>query len=201
MINLEVIKKFNPCEDRLDNYVSFYGDKSFTPRQFMGLKNITHADKLWAALRLLPKDKVRAIAADIAESVLHIYEEKYPNDARPREVIAAARAYARGEITEEQINERRKSAYTAAYDAAYDFAAAAYSAAYAAAYAADAADAAYAAYAAGTYYAADAAYAAAYSAAAYSADATAATYAATYAAGKQKQEKLIRTIILKYWKE
>jgi hypothetical protein len=91
MITLETIKALKPCKDRLDNYVKHYSEKSFTHGQFMGLKNITPEDKIWAALRLMPQAKLRFAAADIAESVLDIYEAKYPNDNRPRLAIEAAR--------------------------------------------------------------------------------------------------------------
>src|SRR3990167_6808737 len=40
----------------------------------------------------------RLFAADCAERVLPLFERECPNDMRPREAIAAARAYARGEI-------------------------------------------------------------------------------------------------------
>ena len=40
----------------------------------------------------------RLFAADCAERVLPIFEERYPNDDRPRKAIEAARLYARGEI-------------------------------------------------------------------------------------------------------
>ena len=97
---------------------------------------------------------------DCAELSLHIFEEKYPDDKRPRMALDVTRKWANGEATD---NELKKAADAA--DAAY----AAY-AAYAAAYAAHAAHAAYAAA-----YAAHAAYAAAHAAyaayAAYAADA------------------------------
>jgi hypothetical protein len=38
-------------------------------------------------------------AADCAQHVLHLFEEKQPNDDRPRRAIESARAWARGEIT------------------------------------------------------------------------------------------------------
>jgi hypothetical protein len=91
MITLETIKALKPCKDRLDNYVKHYSEKSFTHGQFMGLKNITPEDKIWVALRLIPQAKLRFAAADIAESVLDIYEAKYPNDNKPRLAIEAAR--------------------------------------------------------------------------------------------------------------
>lgn len=166
MINLKFIKKLKPCQDRLDNYLKFYSDKEFTPRQFMGLKNITQEDKLWVAFRSLPEKTVRIIAGEIAMTVLHIYEEKYPEDFRPRKAIEFA---LKGESNINAAN----AAANAAADADY---AAAKSAAYAAADA--------------VYYSTYAAYAA--------------THAAANAAKANPgldQEKLIRTIILKYWKE
>jgi hypothetical protein len=38
-------------------------------------------------------------AADCAQHVLHLFEEIQPNDDRPRQAIASARAWTRGEIT------------------------------------------------------------------------------------------------------
>lgn len=73
LITNEVIESLNPCPGRYDNYLKFYKDKSHTIKQFMGLKNITHADKVWVALRLMDKSKICFIGADIAESVLPIF--------------------------------------------------------------------------------------------------------------------------------
>ena len=99
-INKDVIKNLNPCHDRYKNYLKYYGDKEFTPRQFMGLKNLTHRDKVWVAFRLLSEKESRLAAADIAESVIHIFEEKYPNDNRPRLAIQASRDLVHGRITD-----------------------------------------------------------------------------------------------------
>jgi len=71
-----------------------------------------------------------------AESVLHIYENQYPDDNRPRKAIEAAQNYLK-----KPSNAAAKAAYEAyeAYEAAYA-AYAAYAAANAAAYAAKAAN-------------------------------------------------------------
>jgi len=175
MITNKVIADLNPCSNRHENYLNFYKNKSYSKRQFMGLKNITHEDKLWVVFRLLSKENIQLAAADIAESVLHIFESKYPNDNRPRLAIEAAR--------NTKMNSQEK----------VDAARCAADAAYAANTARCAADAAYAAAnAAYAWSAADAAYAAANAAYAWS---------AANASNKLKQEKLIRTILLKYWKE
>jgi hypothetical protein len=49
-------------------------------------------------------------AADCAARVLPYFEGKYPDDRRPREAIAAGRAWVRGEIT---LSEARAAAYAA----------------------------------------------------------------------------------------
>src|SRR3990167_5257178 len=61
----------------------------------------------------------RLFAADCAEHVLPLYEKRYPDDAGPREAIAAARRFARGEITEAEMRVKRNAAADAAADAAY----------------------------------------------------------------------------------
>jgi hypothetical protein len=194
MITLETIKALKPCKDRLDNYVKHYSERSFTHGQFMGLKNITPEDKIWVALRLIPQAKLRFAAADIAESVLDIYEAKYPNDNRPRLAIEAAR---NGSADDAHAAAAHDAAYAAAAHDAAHAAYAAFAAAHAA-YAARAARAARAAYAARAARAARAAYAARAARAAH--DAYAAAAAARACGAKPNHEKVIRKIILRYWK-
>lgn len=60
--------------------------------------------------------KLASWAADCAEHVLHLFNDKYPDDKRPQIAIEKARAWARNEITMKQA---REAAY-AAHDAARD---------------------------------------------------------------------------------
>jgi hypothetical protein len=137
LITKGYLKSLSPCEDRYKHYLTHYKDFEGTLEDFLDLPELTHKDKKWVFVRSIDKDKLRLVAADFAERVLYIYEDKYPNDARPRKAIEAARSG----------DKDARAAYAAyAAAAAADAADAAY-AAYAAAYAADA-DAAYAAYAA-----------------------------------------------------
>ena len=151
-------------------------------------------DKFWfVCKKLATKEQSRLIAIGVAEIVLELYENKYPNNKAPREAIQAAKDYLNGTINLQELGAKRLAAAVAADAAAV--AAAAY-------YAADAA-AAYAAYYA-AYYAADAAYYAAYYAAAdaaaayaaYYATYAAAYYAATYAADGGKDYKNLLLIFL-----
>jgi hypothetical protein len=174
IINKEVISKLDPCKDRFKNFIKFYGNKDFSIKQFMGLKNITHKDKLWVAFRLLPKDKIALVAADIAELVLNIYERQYPNDLRPRKAIEAARSGGAGCDSVANSYYAANSAY-----AAY------------AAYADNAANVAYASYVAYVASIANVANVASY---AYSV----AFFAASAASNKNAMEKKQRTILIRY---
>ena len=60
----------------------------------------------------------RLFAADCAESVLYLFEQERPNDARPRDAIKTARAFAHGNATREELAAARDAARDAAWDAA-----------------------------------------------------------------------------------
>ena len=57
-------------------------------------------------------------AADCAERVLPLFEDKYPDDTRPRAAITAARQWARGEIDTAAWACASAAAWDAAWDAA-----------------------------------------------------------------------------------
>ena len=92
------------------------------------------------------------MAADFAQEALPTWKKYYPNDNRPAKAIQAARDFANGLITKEQLNIARAAAYAASNAASYASAAASAAAAsYVASAAASAAYyvASYASYAAG----------------------------------------------------
>jgi hypothetical protein len=90
---------------------------------------------LWTLRKADAMDKAGYVQAAIlcAEEVLHIYENRYPEDMRPRYAIKAAIAYVK------EPTEVNRKAADAAFDAAAYAADADAAAAYAAAYAASAA--------------------------------------------------------------
>src|SRR5690606_40470249 len=79
-------------------------------------------DAVWSLNVLAYKERC-LFQADVAESVLHIFEAKYPDDSRPRKAIKAIRDYHAGLISRNELD--AYAAY-AAYDAAYAYAAYAY---------------------------------------------------------------------------
>jgi immunity protein 5 of polymorphic toxin system len=156
---------------------------------------------LWLCGRMVGKkgwptrEEIVLVSCDIAETVLPLFEKKYPEDKRPREAIEVARAWA----TCPKSDKKKAAAYAAAAYAAADAyaAAAAYAAGYAAApYAAAAAAYAAAAYAA--YAAADAdAAAAAYVAAAAYAAAAAYVAAAAYISNRTAKLREFADVVRK----
>jgi len=107
------------------------------------LKNNGIEDTFWV-LRTQEEKTVMPILADVAESVLYIYEEKYPNDSRVRDCIQGIRDYCNDKITKEELFKLRNAAadaYSAAAADAYSVYSAAFSvySAYSAYAAADAA--------------------------------------------------------------
>lgn len=107
-ITLASLRKNNACESGYNTLANALGpdcpdDK---PINLLSCLDSNPVDDVIWALRatLEPCDVVaRLLAADFAESVLHIYESAYANDRRPREAIEAARAFARGEIDSEAL--------------------------------------------------------------------------------------------------
>jgi len=204
---LTILRKHNACER---GYKTL---KASLPQDHAADAPITLAhilksngigDALWA-LRTTVEPTGRNVAQEIAiraaERALPIFEKHRPDDNRVRECIAATRAFLCGEISHDDLLQKRRAAHAAADAAhaanAYAAASAAYAAyAYAAAYAAYAADAAHAANAYAASYAA-------YAAAAYAAYAYAASYAAYaadahadyYAASKAEREAQARDLL------
>lgn len=177
IINKDVISGFNPCSDRFNNYLEHYSDFNGSFDEFIDLSNITHDDKIWVAKRALNRNQLVHFGLLCAESVLNIFEAKYPEDKRVRECIEYLMTIKDfSNLTEEQKDEIRKHRYAtyAAYSETYS---ATDAASYAASSAVDAVDAVDAGDS--TYSAIDAASAAA-----------AATEASAADAARKKQQEL-----------
>lgn len=163
-INKEVLKSFNPCVDRWRNYLEHYSEFQGSFDEFIDLDKISYEDKIWIGRRVLDKNQLCHFGLLCAESVLSIFENKYPEDKRVgdciRHLVRIKNFSDLIQAQREEIWKHRNAAYAAAAYAAYDADAGAAYAAANAAYAA-ATGAAYAAYAAdAAANAADAAYAA-----------------------------------------
>jgi len=182
-ITKEEIKKLKPCSDGYKWFIE-HGSSDLT-KTLLAVNKVKPDWASWLYTRLMTPKQQKQFAIYAAEQVLHIFEEKYPDDDRPRLAIVAAKI-ALESNTQANREAARRAAY-AAYNATYDAVAASNAVA-----AADAAYGAGAAYAAGAG-AADAAGAYGAYAAAIAAYANAANAAG--AAGTAMREKLIRKAV------
>lgn len=116
---IEEIYKFKPCFSGFKTFVENHFDSSFgeevvTIEEIYGslfdfektrsisileILNSNGAEDAFWALRTQKYKDYCLILADVAESVLHIFEDEYPEDKRPRDVINAMRKYNAGSIS------------------------------------------------------------------------------------------------------
>ena len=168
LITLDKLNELNACSEAKELFKTVFGDSGSLENIVKEVKRRNnHYDYVvWLLPKLMNREDCLKFAIFSAELILHIYEDKYPMDKKPRKTIEAAK-----KVLENDTEENRNAAY-AAYAAVYAANAAVY-AAYAAVYAANAA----------VYAANAAAYAA--NAAAYAAN------AAVYDARKKTYTKII----------
>ena len=120
---LNRIKDKSPCVEGWQKLLSYLG-KTKADDEELPLLTILKSngvdDCIWAFQCTDDNESIyRHIAADFAESVLHIYEKEYPEDKRPRLAIQAARDYADGKIDAAAWNAARAAARDAARGAAW----------------------------------------------------------------------------------
>ena len=126
-VSLNSILVYDPCLEGLEDFKAKFEhlDPDAPVPLISCLSSNSAMDTIWA-LQAVHQD-ISAIlpmlAADFAESVLHLFEEKFPNDNRPRVAIELAR---QGKNNYDYQRTARVSADAkAAADAAYDAAKAA----------------------------------------------------------------------------
>lgn len=115
------VKAMRPCADGLRAATKAFGGIDAWKSNPKGIRDwidakIDFDDILWVYCRddVVDAKTLRLFAADCAQSVLHLFEDKHPEDKRPREAIEAARKYAHGEITQAELAAARAAAWAAA---------------------------------------------------------------------------------------
>ena len=135
---------WKPCQDGSVDYSRKGIEKLFGRRKYgdalwvLSHPDIPDADKLWAVLRdkVIPERILHWLAVRYAKHILPIYEEKYPDDNRPRKAINTKKRWLKGTATDDELAAAGEAARAAAWAAAGE---AAWEAARAAAWAAGAA--------------------------------------------------------------
>jgi hypothetical protein len=115
------IKDCQPSPYSWEQLISYY--KPFSLDEEISIKEIIKSngldDAIWALRAVDDTETLTLLSIDLAESVLHIYEKRFPGDMRVRDCIDACKKYVKGEILEKELIEKKKGAYNA-YDTAYD---------------------------------------------------------------------------------
>ncbi len=130
-INTTILEGLNPCQSRLENWKQHNATFNGSFVDFLELTNeITHRDKIWVAVRLLPRFLMEVFAIDCAFRA-NGYAAAYAADAdadadADAAAYAAYAAYAATDAYAASVHAAYAYAYAAAADAAY---AAAYAAA------------------------------------------------------------------------
>lgn len=117
-INVEIISKLGPCESRFNNFKEQYPNFDDHFHEFLKLENITYDDKIQVSVRLLSKNQLVKWSIMCAESVLHIFEEKRPEDKRVRECLELLDSFSDFENLSVQEKQKICTAANAAYAAA-----------------------------------------------------------------------------------
>ena len=97
-ISVDQIMALNPCPDYPRARVEKLIGDGLTLVEFCDLQGPSDQDKLWLLFRVMPKVDVVEVLCRIAESVLPIWERRYPGDARLRDCIKATRRLIAEEI-------------------------------------------------------------------------------------------------------
>jgi len=79
-INKEFLKSLKPCANRYENFLKHNASFDGSFSDFLDLTNLDYNDKIWVAVRVLTKNKRVKWAMLCVESVVHIFEAKYPYD-------------------------------------------------------------------------------------------------------------------------
>ena len=121
-LTLNDIKSKSPCENGYKKLLKSF-DKTSADDTEVSIQHLLNSNgidnTLWVIYNCIP-DRImdkRNMCADFAESVLHIFEQQYPNDKRPRQAIEIFR---KEDATQQEITAARAVAWAVAWDTTGD---------------------------------------------------------------------------------
>jgi len=124
LITLNQLEVWSACEEGYDRVVAVVGenyDKEKPIKLFDLVDGCEVSDIFWAFEEIdLTEEQergLRLMACDFAERVLPIFEKERPDDDRPRLAIQAARDFASGKISRDELDAAEAAAGAAAADA------------------------------------------------------------------------------------
>ena len=116
---LRELRKYNL--HGLDKLMKSLGTEDLdTEVSILEILNICGIEDASWALGIYPYKDVCLFLADVAESVLYLFEDKFPDDKRPKIAIEGIRLYHAGKITEGDLRILRWGVQSSVEDANYD---------------------------------------------------------------------------------
>ena len=115
--NKKELKALGACTSGYQVFIKAHGENDATLSQC--LESNGWRDTWWlisstyAQFSEQQKTDLRLLGCEYALSVLENFEKEFPEDKRPRQAIEASRAFAKGEITKEDLEAAARSARSA----------------------------------------------------------------------------------------
>jgi hypothetical protein len=135
-VTIEDIMNWEPCRRYpRERIKKLMGRKKYvTLDDIWKTKLDNKADYLWLVFReeFISDSNLHKIAIYAAELALPIFEERHPDDKRPRQAIEAKKKWLRGKISDKELKDASDAAWATSYAARAAAWAASYNASYAA---------------------------------------------------------------------
>ncbi|MCF6276878.1 MAG: hypothetical protein L3J07_03485 [Candidatus Magasanikbacteria bacterium] len=80
----------------------------YSTKDYLTKESKVYMEKPFKTQLLWNRQLFLLFLCDCAESILHYFEERYPDDNRPRNTIQVARRYALGEATKKELSDARE---------------------------------------------------------------------------------------------
>jgi hypothetical protein len=128
-VTLGLLKRLKACGDGIEFYKKVGQPDNIQDCVKLAIENNNYRYANWFITRILKKLELVKYAVFAAEQVLYLYENKYPDDDRPRKAIEAAKKYINDPSSENASSAASTSASAAASSASASSAAAAYASA------------------------------------------------------------------------
>ena len=114
IITEEFLRKHNACEELLDFGIEhdLIGMEAVPlMERLFELEEVNWA--LWLTIRTMSRKQCVQFACHCARSVLHIFEERFPHDNRPRDAIEATDKFGTPDFDEEKCKDAAYDVYVA----------------------------------------------------------------------------------------
>lgn len=98
IINSELIRKYNPCEEGIDNFEYKYPNFNDKLSVLLRLDGVPYDDKMWLCGKILPEKIAQRWSLECAKSVHHVYLNVFPNDTTLSEVFETIEKVIDGEL-------------------------------------------------------------------------------------------------------